>query len=103
MEGTLQSVTDLALFAGANALAVESTPGVWEILQAGEAELLAPGKYRLTRLLRGQRGTENAMGNPAPAGSRGLSCWTRTSPQSPSPRPISASRGTGASARRAGR
>ena len=101
-EGTLQSVTDLALFAGANALAVESTPGVWEILQAGEAELLAPGKYRLTRLLRGQRGTEGAMGNPAPAGAR-VSCWTRTSPQSPSPRPISASPGPGASARRAGR
>ena len=69
-EGTLQSLTDLALFGGANALAIESTPGVWEILQAGDAELLAPGKYRLTRLLHGQRGTENAMGNPAPAGAR---------------------------------
>jgi hypothetical protein len=32
--------------------------------------LLAPGRYRLTRLLRGQRGTEGAMGNPAPAGAR---------------------------------
>ncbi len=68
--GTLGSVTDLALFAGANALAVESAPGVWEVLQAGTAELLAPGRYRLTRLLRGQRGTEGAMTNPAPAGSR---------------------------------
>jgi hypothetical protein len=37
-------------------------------VQAGAAELLAPGRYRLTRLLRGQRGTENAMGNPAPTG-----------------------------------
>ena len=27
-------------------------------------------RYRLTRLLRGQRGTEGAMGNPAPAGAR---------------------------------
>lgn len=43
---------------------------MWEIVQAGAAELLAPGRYRLTRLLRGQRGTENAMGNPAPAGAR---------------------------------
>ena len=34
------------------------------------SELLAPGRYRLTRLLRGQRGTEGAMGNPAPAGAR---------------------------------
>jgi hypothetical protein len=28
------------------------------------------GRYQLTRLLRGQRGTEGAMGNPAPAGAR---------------------------------
>jgi hypothetical protein len=63
-------VTDLALFGGANALAVESAPGVWEVLQAGSAELVAPGRYRLTRLLRGQRGTEAAMGNPTQAGAR---------------------------------
>ena len=68
--GTLASVTDLALFAGANALAVEAAPGVWEVLQAGVAELIAPGRYRLSRLLRGQRGTEGAIGNPAPAGAR---------------------------------
>jgi hypothetical protein len=68
--GTLASVTDLALFAGANVLAVEAAPGVWEVLQAGVAELLAPGRYRLSRLLRGQRGTEGAIGSPAPAGAR---------------------------------
>ena len=68
--GTLESVTDLALFGGANALAIESASGIWEIVQAGAAELLAPGRYRLTRLLRGQRGTEGAMGNPAPTGAR---------------------------------
>jgi len=45
-------------------------PGVWEIVQAGAAELIAPGRYRLTRLLRGQRGTEGAMGNPTAAGAR---------------------------------
>jgi len=70
LSGTLESVTDVALFGGANALAVEATAGVWEIVQAGAAELTAPGRYRLTRLLRGQRGTEHAMGNPAPAGAR---------------------------------
>ncbi|MGX0904763.1 hypothetical protein ACSSV8_003357 [Roseovarius sp. MBR-79] len=70
LTGTLESVTDLALFGGANALAIESAPGTWEIVQAGAAELLAPGRYRLTRLLRGLRGTEGAMGNPAPAGAR---------------------------------
>ena len=68
--GTLASVTDVALFGGANALAVEAAPGVWEVLQFGVAELIAPGRYRLTRLLRGQRGTESAMGAPAPAGAR---------------------------------
>ncbi|MFV0302109.1 MAG: hypothetical protein ACK5IP_14760, partial [Paracoccus sp. (in: a-proteobacteria)] len=68
--GQLESVSDLALFGGANALAVETAPGRWEIVQAGNAELIAPGRYRLTRLLRGQRGTEHAMGNPTPAGAR---------------------------------
>ncbi|MEO9781460.1 MAG: glycoside hydrolase TIM-barrel-like domain-containing protein [Sedimentitalea sp.] len=68
--GSLESVTDLTLFGGANALAVESTTGTWEIVQAGTADLIAPGRYRLTRLLRGQRGTEAAMANPAPAGAR---------------------------------
>jgi hypothetical protein len=70
LTGTLESVSDLTLFGGANALAIESAPGIWEIVQAGAAELLAPGRYRLTRLLRGQRGTESAMGNPTPAGAR---------------------------------
>jgi hypothetical protein len=64
----LQSEPDVQLFDGANAFAVESAPGQWEILQAGSADLLEPGRYRLTRLLRGQRGTEWAMGNPAPSG-----------------------------------
>jgi hypothetical protein len=72
--GTLQSVTDLALFSGANALPIESRQhlgvGVWEIVQAGEIELIGARRYRLTRLLRGQRGTEGAIGDPAPVGSR---------------------------------
>ena len=70
LSGTLESVTDVALFGGANALAVESAAGQWEIVQAGAAELIAPSRYSLTRLLRGQRGTEHAMGNPAPTGAR---------------------------------
>ncbi len=68
--GTLTSVTDTELFAGANALAVESAPGIWEVIQFGNAELVAVGRYRLTRLLRGQRGTGDAMGSPAPTGAR---------------------------------
>lgn len=70
LSGTLESITDLNLMGGANALAIESAPGVWEIVQAGAAELIAPGRYRMTRLLRGQRGTEGAVGNPALAGAR---------------------------------
>jgi hypothetical protein len=70
LSGSLESVTDLALFGGANALAVESAPNIWEIVQASDVELISPGRYRLTRLLRGQRGTEGAMANPAPAGAR---------------------------------
>ena len=70
LTGTLESVSDLTLFGGANALAIEGTTGTWEVLQAGNAELIAPGRYSLTRLLRGQRGTEAAMANPAPPGAR---------------------------------
>jgi hypothetical protein len=70
LSGTLESVTDLTLFGGANALAIEAASGVWEIVQAGVTDLIAPGRYRLTRLLRGQRGTEAAVANPAPAGAR---------------------------------
>ncbi len=70
LSGALESVTDLTLFGGANAIAVESAPGIWEIVQAGAADLIAPGRYRLTRLLRGQRGTEAAMANPVHAGAR---------------------------------
>ncbi|MGC8203933.1 baseplate multidomain protein megatron [Aliiroseovarius sp. PTFE2010] len=70
LSGTLESVTDLTLFGGANALAIESAPRTWEIVQAGVADLIAPGRYRMMRLLRGQRGTETAMANPALAGAR---------------------------------
>ncbi len=68
--GMLTSVTDTELFAGANALAVESASGTWEVIQFGNAELVSSGRYRLTHLLRGQRGTFDAMGNAAPAGAR---------------------------------
>ncbi len=51
---------------------METASGHWEIVQAGKAELIAPGRYRLTRLLRGQRGTEHAMGNPTLAGARAV-------------------------------
>lgn len=70
VSGSLESVTDYALFGGANTLAVESAPDQWEIVQASRAELVATGRYRLTRLLRGQRGTEHAIAASVPAGAR---------------------------------
>ncbi len=80
--GTLASVTDTELLNGANVLAVESAPGAWEVLQFGTAELVSAGRYRLTRLLRGQRGTEDNIGNPAPAGARVVILDTAVQPLS---------------------
>lgn len=57
ISGTLESRTDEALFAGANSAAVGGT-GRWQIMQFGNAELIAPKTYRLTHLLLGRRGTE---------------------------------------------
>ncbi len=70
LSGTLESVTDQRLFGGANTLAVEQPSGAWEILQFGDAELIAPSRYRLSRLLRGQRGTEADMAAMVPTGAR---------------------------------
>ncbi|MFE1602110.1 baseplate multidomain protein megatron [Methylobacterium sp. ID0610] len=64
----LASATDSDVLNGANAAAVLSPSGEWEVLQWARATLLGAGSYRLTRLLRGQLGTEFAMGTPTPAG-----------------------------------
>ena len=68
--GTFASLDDEALLAGANPLAIETAPGIWEIVQFGTAALQSPGRWKLTHLLRGQFGTEDAIANPAPAGAR---------------------------------
>jgi hypothetical protein len=67
--GTLQSASDAAVFAGANALAIQNGSD-WEIVQFAEAELIAPGQWRLSKLLRGRQGSEQAMGAPVAAGAR---------------------------------
>jgi hypothetical protein len=69
IHGKLASVTDMALLGGANIFTIE-TPDGWEVLQAGTAALVAPGRYSLTRLLRGQFGTEDAMVTSLAAGAR---------------------------------
>lgn len=66
---TLQSATELEVFAGANAVAVQNSDGGWEVVQFVTAELTAPGRYKLTQLLRGQLGTEGEMRDPVAAGS----------------------------------
>ena len=66
----LATLDDLAILGGANLLAVQQVSGEWELLQFGNADLIAANTYRLTRLLRGQRGTEFAIGPAAaPVGS----------------------------------
>ncbi len=68
--GHLQSVSDLAFLAGANTAAVEMSPGSWEIIQFKNATLTAPATYQLSELLRGQRGSTEAIVQPVPAGAR---------------------------------
>ncbi len=70
--GRIVSRDRLAVLGGANALAVEAAPGVWEILQAAEAELVGPAELRLSRLLRGRRGTEALAAAAIPAGARAV-------------------------------
>lgn len=67
--GALASVSDATLFDGANLAAVQRPDGAWEVLQFGDAELVDASTYALSRLIRGQGGTEGAMGDPLPAGS----------------------------------
>jgi hypothetical protein len=69
LSGGLASVSDLALLNGANAAAVGSAASGWEIVQFRDAELVAPGRYRLSMLLRGQAGSEPEMLASRPAGS----------------------------------
>ncbi len=67
--GHLASLDDEVVLAGGNRIAVESDTGDWEVIGFAEATLVAPGEYRLRRLLRGQGGTDWAMA-PAAAGNR---------------------------------
>lgn len=61
LRGQLFSVDDLLLFSGRNVLAIQSIAGTWEVLQFANAELIGEGHWRLSRLLRAQAGTEDAM------------------------------------------
>ncbi|MFM9943199.1 MAG: glycoside hydrolase/phage tail family protein [Hyphomicrobiaceae bacterium] len=69
-QGMLISTTPLAMFAGANAAAIEAPDGSWEIIQFEVANLVAGSTYELSRLLRGQAGTETSMAATIPTGAR---------------------------------
>jgi hypothetical protein len=66
--GALSSVSERRLLAGANAAAVQRPGGAWEVMQFAGAELVGDRIYLLSRLLRGQAGSEWAMGTPLAAG-----------------------------------
>ena len=66
--GTLGTQSPTAVLAGANVAAIQTAPGVFEVLQFVTAELVAPQTYKLGTLLRGQAGTEAAIAAALPAG-----------------------------------
>jgi hypothetical protein len=65
--GSLSSLGDAQVLDGGNAAALR-TPSGWEVLQFGRAELVDGNTYLLSRLLRGQLGSEPAMAALLPAG-----------------------------------
>lgn len=62
--GQLESLSDALVYAGGNAAMLGN-----EVIQYGTATLIGAGKYRISHLLRGRRGTEWAMSGHA-AGER---------------------------------
>jgi hypothetical protein len=61
-------VSEAQVLNGANAAAVQRPDGAWEVLQFANAELTGDRTYTLSNFLRGQMGSEWAMGAPLPAG-----------------------------------
>lgn len=72
--GTLESRTEAAVLAGANAAFV-GADGRWELIQFRTATLVSPGVYTLSGFLRGRRGTEWAIGESV-AGDTFVLCTT---------------------------
>lgn len=66
---SLSSLSDEAIYEGGNRFAIETAAG-WEIFQAANAELIAPSTYRLSRLLRGQNGSDADMQDLIAPGAR---------------------------------
>ena len=77
--GALASASDLRVLSGANAAAVQRPDGAWEILQFANAVLTAERTYELSRLLRGELGSEGAIADPLAGGRAVRACSIRTS------------------------
>ncbi|WP_454700465.1 baseplate multidomain protein megatron [Agrobacterium burrii] len=66
--GGLASALEFAVLNGENRIAIKAANGVWEIVAFAKAEEIAPSRWRLSVLLRGLAGTEDALAVGAPAG-----------------------------------
>lgn len=66
--GEMVGRSDLEVLAGRNMIAVGRADG-WEVIQFRAAELVGANEYRLTGLLRGQRGTDALARSYLPEGS----------------------------------
>jgi hypothetical protein len=68
--GTLVGGGEAGVLAGGNLAAIAAPDGPWEIIQFAEAELVGAGTWRISTLVRGLSGTEDAAAVAKPAGSR---------------------------------
>jgi hypothetical protein len=66
--GALTSLSDNAVLAGGNVAALQNADGGWEVIQFVNAELAGARTYQVSRLLRGQAGSEWAMAPVLAAG-----------------------------------
>lgn len=66
--GVLQSRSGAEVLNGANRAALRNGTGEWEVFQFCEATLVGEREYRLSKLLRGQAGTEFAIPEEWPVG-----------------------------------
>jgi hypothetical protein len=71
-DGLVSQTKEQLLASNGNAIAIYNAPAnLWEVFQFTTANLLSPGVYRLSGLLRGCLGTEDAVAAaPHPVGSR---------------------------------
>ncbi len=66
------TVEEELVFAGGNALAVQTNSGGWEIIQFRKSEITGLKTWRLSQLLRGQLGTDHEMRSAISAGAKGV-------------------------------